>query len=213
MRRENLTASRYDMVVMVSGGIDSTVLLYDLVCNKKANPLALHFLNLTSSYEYSYVEKNVNNLRVDIETIDYSHFLNVCVPPRSIPRRTDGRIVFGNTVVLSMALAFTIARSIPELYVGLNKVDSESYIENTPVFMDYLRHGLKIVESDCSLCTPYHNLSKSQIIKKGIDIGIDFNTTLSCINPINERQCNKCDSCRDRKTAFRELGVEDPKLT
>jgi len=199
------------MVVMVSGGIDSTVLLYDLVRKKKAKPLALHFLNLTSSYEYGYVEKTVNKLGVSFETIDYFHFLNVCVPPRSVSRRADGRIVFGNTVVLSMALAFTIARSIPELYIALNKVDSESYIENTPLFMDYLRQGLEIVDSDCSLCTPYHYLSKSQIIKIGIEIGVDFNITLSCINPIDGKQCNKCDSCRDRKIAFRELGVEDPK--
>ncbi len=103
MSHVNIHPSHYDMVVMVSGGIDSTVLLYDLVRKKKAKPLALHFLNLTSSYEYGYVEKTVNKLGVSFETIDYFHFLNVCVPPRSVSRRADGRIVFGNTVVLSMA--------------------------------------------------------------------------------------------------------------
>lgn len=200
----------YDMVVMVSGGIDSTVLLHDMILSQHVRPLALHFVNLTSQFELAVVQAITNQLEIELVTIDYSSFLHVCVPPRTSPRRSDGRVVFGNTVVLSMALAFTLARGIPNLVLGLNHNDTLAYIENSPEFLEYIRHGLRFVEADCSLRAPYHTWSKAQVLNRGIELGVDFTNTLSCMMPHNGLHDGLCDSCRDRQKAFAAVGVEDP---
>ena len=66
-------------------------------------------------------------------------------------------------------------------------------------------------EKKLSIHTPLINLSKAEILQKGIDLGVDYSLTSSCYDPSSEGQpCGGCDSCQLRKKGFAEIGIEDP---
>ena len=68
-------------------------------------------------------------------------------------------------------------------------------------------------ETKLKIKTPLINLSKGEIIKKGIELGVDYSLTLSCYDPdLNGRACGKCDSCLHRKKGFKEAGIADPTI-
>ncbi len=123
-----------------------------------------------------------------------------------------------NTVFLSLALAWAEALGAFDLYIGVNCVDYSGYPDCRPEF-------LRAFEAMANLATkagvegsgtfhihaPLLYLTKPQIIKRGIELGVDYGLTHSCYDPAPEGlSCGRCDSCRLRLAAFHELGMVDP---
>ncbi|HOJ50487.1 MAG TPA: 7-cyano-7-deazaguanine synthase QueC [Spirochaetota bacterium] len=121
-----------------------------------------------------------------------------------------------NTIFLSYALAYAEVIDADSIFIGVNAIDYSGYPDCRPeyikAFNEVSRLGTKkgVEGRPILIKTPIINMTKKEIIKKGLELGLDFSKTHSCYDPIKGKACGKCDSCLIRKRAFLELGIEDP---
>ena len=122
-----------------------------------------------------------------------------------------------NTVFLSIALALAEARGAEEIWIGVNAVDYSGYPDCRPQFLDafqdVIRNGTKsgLERDEPRLMAPLLHLTKADIIRRGLILGVNYGITHSCYDPDDAgRACGHCDSCLLRKRGFEEAGVADP---
>lgn len=122
-----------------------------------------------------------------------------------------------NTVFLSLALAWAEVLGAYDIFIGVNAVDYSGYPDCRPEFIDAFETMANLATKagvegrHFSIHTPLIALSKAEIIKEGIRLGVDYGKTVSCYNPDPEgRACGVCDSCRLRAAGFAAAGVPDP---
>ncbi len=132
------------------------------------------------------------------------------IPATYVPAR--------NTIFLSFALGWAEVLEAPHIFIGANVMDYSGYPDCRPEF-------LKAFEEMANLATkasvegkirfrinaPLLKMSKAEIIRKGLDLGLDYSLTWSCYDPTPEgKPCGACDSCLIRAKGFKEAGAEDP---
>ena len=122
-----------------------------------------------------------------------------------------------NTVFLSLALGWAEVLEADAIFIGVNAVDYSGYPDCRPEFinafetMANLATKTGVTGHQIKIHTPLMTLSKSDIIKVGHELGIDYADTISCYQADDDgRACGICDSCRLRAIAFKEAGVDDP---
>ena len=123
-----------------------------------------------------------------------------------------------NTIFLSFALAWAEVLGASDIYLGVNAVDYSGYPDCRPEYIDAFRRMANLatkagVEGDMELNihTPLIHLSKAEIIRLGVALGVDYSLTHSCYDPDSAgRACGQCDSCRLRLAGFAEAGLADP---
>lgn len=124
-----------------------------------------------------------------------------------------------NTVFLSLALAYAETLGAHDLFLGVNAIDYSGYPDCRPEFLAAFEQLANLatkmgVEGETfQVHAPLIDLTKSEIIRWGLELGVDLALTHSCYAPdVNGRACGRCDSCQIRKRAFEELGRVDPAL-
>lgn len=124
-----------------------------------------------------------------------------------------------NTIFLSYALGLAEVLEAASIYIGVNAVDYSGYPDCRPEYVRAFQHMADLatragVEGHgVRILTPLMHLSKAQILRTGMDQGVDFAQTHSCYDPGDSgRACGRCDSCRIRAAAFVEIGLTDPAL-
>lgn len=122
-----------------------------------------------------------------------------------------------NTVFLSVALGWAEVLEAYDIFIGANDIDYSGYPDCRPEYfrafeaMANLATKAGVEGKQFTIHAPLLRLSKSQVIQKGIELGIDYGLTLSCYRADSEgRACGSCDSCTYRKKGFSEAGVVDP---
>jgi 7-cyano-7-deazaguanine synthase len=122
-----------------------------------------------------------------------------------------------NIIFLSLALGWAEVLGCTDIFIGVNAIDYSGYPDCREEFIKAFEKaanlGTKVgVEGKrIKIHTPLISLSKSEIIKKGLKLGVDYSLTHSCYDPDEKgRACGKCDSCLLRKKGFKEAGVTDP---
>jgi 7-cyano-7-deazaguanine synthase len=123
-----------------------------------------------------------------------------------------------NTVFLSFALAWAEVLSCSDIFIGVNAIDYSGYPDCRPEFIDAFERMANLAtkagvegRTHVHIHTPLIHLSKSEIIKLGGSLGVDFGLTHSCYDPDSQgRSCGLCDSCRLRLKGFAEAGIQDP---
>ena len=122
-----------------------------------------------------------------------------------------------NTIFLSIALGLAEARGAQEIWIGVNAIDYSGYPDCRPdfiaAFQRVIERGTKsgVERGEPRIVAPLITLSKADIIRRGIGLGVDYSLTHSCYDPDPEgRACGHCDSCLLRKKGFDEAGVPDP---
>lgn len=123
-----------------------------------------------------------------------------------------------NTIFLSFGLAYAEVIGAHDLFIGVNAVDYSGYPDCRPEFIAAYETLANLatragVEGNrrFKVHTPLISLSKAEIIRKGLDLGVDYGLTLSCYDPGPAGlACGVCDSCLLRLKGFREAGLEDP---
>lgn len=122
-----------------------------------------------------------------------------------------------NTIFLSIALGFAEVLGARDLFIGVNAVDFSGYPDCRPAFLNAFeslanvatRAGLE--GAGFAIHAPLLRLSKAQIIREGLRLGVNFALTHSCYDPrAGGAACGHCDSCRLRLEGFRQAGVTDP---
>jgi len=122
-----------------------------------------------------------------------------------------------NTVFLSIALGWAEVLEAGEIYIGVNAVDYSGYPDCRPAFIEAFESMAAtatkagVEGNPVKLRTPIINLSKADIIRAGIELGVDYSLTISCYQATDSGlACGVCDSCRLRRQGFDEAGFPDP---
>ncbi len=221
-----MTASR--AVVLVSGGLDSATTLaiarqqgyacYALSVDYGQRHRAELEAAARVAKALGAVEHRI--IRVDLGGIGGSaltdasiavpHTPQIGIPVTYVPAR--------NTVMLSLALGWAEVLQAPQIFIGINAVDYSGYPDCRPMFVSAFERVANLatragVEGTLAfkIAAPLIDLTKAQIIQRGIDLGVDFGATVSCYQADDAgRACGQCDACRLRRAGFSAAGVADP---
>lgn len=123
-----------------------------------------------------------------------------------------------NTVLLSLALAYAESAGAADLFIGVNAVDYSGYPDCRPEFIEAFERLANLATkagvegvSSFRVRTPLVNLTKAEIIRRGVDLGVDYALTHTCYSPSKSGvACGRCDACQLRLAGFAEAGIEDP---
>lgn len=122
-----------------------------------------------------------------------------------------------NTVMLAYALAFAEVLQAGDIFIGVNAVDYSGYPDCRPDYIEAFERMANLATksavegSRLRIHAPLINLSKAQIIQRGMALGVDYALTVSCYQADSEgRACGRCDSCRLRREGFIAAGIPDP---
>ncbi|MGA2404033.1 MAG: 7-cyano-7-deazaguanine synthase QueC [Syntrophobacteraceae bacterium] len=219
-------------VVLVSGGLDSTTCLaISKLEGYEAFALSFnygqrHKVELEAARRVASALGAREHLILDIPlgTIGGSALTSRIEVPKDVPiEEMQGRIPVTyvparNTVFLSLALAWAETLKAPDIFVGVNALDYSGYPDCRPEYIESFEKMANLALKECvegrmriRIHTPLIKMTKAQIIRKGIELGVDFSMTHSCYDPDPiERACGRCDSCALRRKGFAEAGIFDP---
>ncbi len=122
-----------------------------------------------------------------------------------------------NTIFLSYALALAEVKGASDIFIGVNALDYSGYPDCRPEYIDaYVQMARLATKSGVrgaplEIHTPLSAMRKSDIARKGLELGVDFSLTHTCYDPLDEgRPCGSCDACILRRKGFDEIGERDP---
>ncbi len=219
-------------VILMSGGIDSTTTAAKAI-NDGYEIYAITFsYGQKHSIEIEFAKRILDFLKIKNRVIIEipSHIFSssalseesgIKIPKnRDISTLDDIPVTYvpaRNILFLTYALAYAETIGSNDIFIGANSVDYSGYPDCRPEFLksfeDMANIGTKagIAGDRFTIHAPLISLKKSEIIKLGIDIGIDYSLTHSCYDPLKDgSSCGECDSCLIRKKGFIEARVPDP---
>ena len=219
-------------VVLLSGGLDS----YTAAAIVKAEQ-GFELSALTIEYGQRHA-REVESARAVARALGIERHLELPVPLRAIggssltsdipvPRDRDLDAVgipstyvpARNTIFLSLALGWAEVLGAHDLVIGVNALDYSGYPDCRPEFIAAFEQLANVATragvegARYRVHTPLLQLSKADIIRRGLELGADYGLTHSCYDPAPDGgPCGRCDSCVLRARGFREAGVPDPLL-
>lgn len=215
-------------VVLLSGGLDSATTL--AIARRDFDCYALSFnYGQRHNAELSAAKKVAQSMQVQshrIQDLDLATIGGSALTDRSIAvpeSHAEGipvtYVPARNTIFLSFALAWAEVLACNDIFIGVNAVDYSGYPDCRPEYINAFQQMANLatkrgVEGEkLVIHTPLINLSKSEIIKKGVALGVDYSLTVSCYQANDDgTACGVCDSCRFRREGFAAAGIEDPVL-
>lgn len=215
-------------VVLVSGGLDSATCL----AIARAQGHACHALSFAYGQRHAAelaaarrVAAALGAVQHRVMTIDLAAFggsaltdASIAVPETPSTGIPVTYVPARNTIFLAMALAWSEVLGAHDIYIGVNAVDYSGYPDCRPAFIEAFEHmanvatraGVEDAER-LRIRAPLVALSKADIIRRGLDLGVDYSLTVSCYQADAEGlACGRCDSCRLRREGFMAAGVADP---
>ena len=221
--------SQKKAVVLVSGGLDSTTVL--------AIARSQGYACYTISFDYGQrhrsellaAERTASSLgsvehkviKLDLRSIGGSALTDdaISVPEEETTGIPVTYVPARNTVFLSIALGWAEVLGADDIFIGVNAVDFSGYPDCRPDYiaayevMANLATRAGAEGNRLKIRTPLIDLSKADIIKQGIALGVNYSLTVSCYQANDQGEaCGKCDSCRLRSAGFAQAGVVDPTL-
>jgi 7-cyano-7-deazaguanine synthase len=214
-------------IVLLSGGLDSATTL----AIARDDGFACHALSFRYGQRHvvelasaARVAKALGAVEHRTITIDLAAFGGSALTDRTIAvpeTPTTGipitYVPARNTIFLAYALGWGEVLGARDLFVGVNAVDYSGYPDCRPEFIEAFQRLANLatkagVEGDgFRIHAPLIELTKADIVRKGIAAGIDYSMTASCYQPDDDgRACGRCDSCRLRRAGFEAAGVPDP---
>lgn len=214
-------------VILLSGGLDSAT----VVAMARADGYACYTMSFDYGQrhraelqaaervarnlgviEHKVVGLNLNGIggsALTDSSIDVPEAPSEGIPVTYVPAR--------NTVFLSLALGWAEVLGARDIFIGVNAVDYSGYPDCRPEFVEAFERMANLatkagVEGQgFRIQAPLQNLSKAEIVKTGVKLGVDYGLTVSCYQADDQgRACGKCDSCRLRAEGFAAAGVSDP---
>ena len=217
-------------VVLVSGGLDSTT------CLAMAREQGFDLYALTFNYGQRH-DHELNSAKMVIDLfniedhsiidIDLSQFGGSALTDEiDVPKNRDSSdmadipvtyVPARNTVFLSLALAWAEVLGSFDIFIGVNALDYSGYPDCRPEYISSFEKTANLATkagvsgSSFKIHTPLIDMTKSEIIKTGMDLGVDYSLTSSCYDPDHKgNPCGLCDACYLRLKGFKEAGITDP---
>ena len=210
-----------DSVIIYSGGLDSTTLLYeerervalavtfDYGSNHAAREIAcakhhcallgIEHLVIELGFMSRYFQSSLLSGAADIPDGNYdeANMKSTVVP-------------FRNGIMLSIACGLAESRGLKRVLIANHGGDHAIYPDCRPTFVDAMNAAMQAgTYEGVQLAAPYTNISKADIVRRGAQLGIDYGATYSCYRG-GEHHCGTCGTCTERREAFREAGIPDP---
>jgi len=228
MKHALMNGSTRRAVVLVSGGLDSATAL----AIARHEGLTCHALSIDYGQRHraeldaaARVAKAIGavehrTMRIDLGGIGGSALTDasiavpespqIGIPITYVPAR--------NTLMLSLALGWAEVLEAGHIFIGVNAVDYSGYPDCRPAFIAAFERVAMLatkagVEGTMSfkIATPLIDLTKAAIIRRGVELGVDFGLTVSCYQADAQgKACGQCDSCRLRREGFKAAGLADP---
>jgi 7-cyano-7-deazaguanine synthase len=213
-------------IVLLSGGLDSaTVLAIARSQNYECYALSVEYgqrhrteLDAAQRVSAAIGAREHRVMRVDLAGIGGSALTDasVAVPESLQPGIPVTYVPARNTLFLSLALGWAEVIGARDIFLGVNSVDYSGYPDCRPAFIEAFE-GLARVATKAGvegarfkIHAPLIEMSKADIIRAGMSLGVDFSATVSCYQADAQgRACGKCDSCRLRAAGFAAAGIPD----
>ena len=214
-------------VVLLSGGMDSaTVLAIAQSEGHECHCLTVdygqrHHAELAAAAQVVRAQRAAGHrvIRIDLTAFGGSALTDrsIGVPEAPTPGIPVTYVPARNTIFLSLALAWAEVLDARDIWFGANAVDYSGYPDCRPEFMRAfetlanLATKSAVEGSRLALHTPIISLAKSEIVKRGTALGVDFAATVSCYQATEAGlACGRCDACRIRRAGFDAAGIPDP---
>ncbi len=229
-------APKQPAVVLLSGGLDSATVLA-IARDRGYAPHALSFdygqrhgVELKAAKRVAAAEGIVEHrwIRIDLRAFGHSALTDtrIEVPhDRDEQAMSDGSIPVTyvparNTIFLSYALAYAEVIEASDIFIGVNAVDYSGYPDCRPQYIAAFERMARLATragvegAPLTIHTPLIDLPKTEIIRRGLQLGVDYGLTHSCYDPdAAGRPCGHCDACLLRIRAFEQLGMTDPVIS
>lgn len=213
-------------VVLVSGGMDSAVILA-IARERGFEPYALSVrYGQRHSAELEAAARTAARLgavahkvvEIDLRSIGGSALTaDIAVPERPSEGIPVTYVPARNTIMLSVALGWAEVLGARDLFCGVNAVDYSGYPDCRPAFIEAFERLANLAtkagveQGGLRVHAPLIAMSKADIVREGLRLGVDFAETVSCYQADAEgRACGRCDACRLRAEGFARAGVADP---
>lgn len=217
------------VIVLLSGGLDSATCL---AIARVAGYAPIH----TLAFDYGQRHRGElvaaaklsanagarhREVQIDLRQFGGSALTDDLAVPKD---RTDAQIGEGvpityvparNTIFLSYTLAWAEVIHCHDVFIGVNALDCSGYPDCRPeyiaAFQTMARLGTRL--ADFNVHAPLAQMTKAQIIRRGVELGVDYSLTHSCYDPTpDDRACGHCDACLLRKRGFAQAEVPDPTI-
>jgi 7-cyano-7-deazaguanine synthase len=221
-------------VVLLSGGLDSaTVLAIAQQAGYAVYAISFrygqrHEYELSRATEIAAATGVVRHVVVDINLSQFGGSAltsSIAVPKHDTADQIGSEIPVTyvparNTVFLSLALAFAESISATDIFLGVNALDYSGYPDCRPEFIAAFEQMANLAtkagvegERRLRIHTPLIDMTKAQIIARGLELGVDYARTTSCYDPdVEGRPCQHCDACLLRMRGFEQNDLIDPLL-
>ncbi len=213
-------------VILVSGGMDSAVTM----AIAKEQGFVCHALSVSYGQRHGAELDAANELAklqgaaehktvvVDLRSIGGSALTSDIAVPESASEGIPVTYVPArNTIMLSIALGWAEVLGANDIFCGINAVDYSGYPDCRPEFLAAFQNLANLATkagvegAGLRLHAPLIAMSKADIAREGIRLGVDFSRTVSCYQADDQgRACGRCDACRLRAAGFQEAGIIDP---
>ncbi len=218
-------------IILFSGGLDSTTVLaiaksqgYSCYCLsfRYGQKQTVELDRAIQSAKENRVARHLI-LNLDLDKIGGSALTDSIEVPKNRDLEAEEEeipityVPARNTIFLSHAVAWAEVLGASDIFIGVNAVDYSGYPDCRPEFLKAFttmanlgtRAGVD-GSNRFSIQAPLLLMSKAEIIRKGISLGVDYSKTHSCYDPEGDKACGRCDACLLRLKGFAEAGIEDP---
>jgi len=227
-----MVEERSKAVVLLSGGLDSATVLaiakaagydvyalsfaygqrhsWELECAREVARAGGAKEHRTASIDLRAFGGSALTADIDVPKGRSTEEMSGEIPVTYVPAR--------NTIFLSFALAWAEVLGCSDIFIGVNALDYSGYPDCRPEFIEAFERMANLAtkagvegRQALKIHTPLIALTKAEIVRKGLELGVDYSLTSSCYDPSPSGQpCGECDSCLLRKKGFRENGISDP---
>jgi len=206
-------------VVVLSGGPDSSTVAYWAKSEGYDVYAMTYRYGQIGTKEISYASKIAESLGVPIKVLDLSSLREIfkgvtSLCDEGIPMTSSFSkpiiVPFRNAIFLSIAVAYAVSIGAKKVFYGAQGSDEPFYPDCRREFYKSFEKTAQLgTESEITIEAPFSSMLKSEVIKLGAKLGVPFQLTWSCY--LNEQEhCGKCESCINRKRAFKEAAIPDP---
>jgi 7-cyano-7-deazaguanine synthase len=226
-----MIAQKPKAVVLLSGGLDSSTTL--ALAKKQGYKLyALtfqysqrHQIEIEAAGRIAHYFQAAQHKIIDVDLRQFGG--SALTAPIEVPKNRSAEeistyipvtyVPARNIIFLSLALAWSEVLECRDIFIGVNVLDYSGYPDCRPEFIEAFEKmanlGTKagIEGQEFKIHTPLINMNKAQIIKMGLELGVDFELTSTCYDPTSQGEaCGKCDACLLRLKGFADAGIKDP---
>lgn len=212
-----------DALLVLSGGMDSTTMLYDY---RDEIAVALNFSYGSNHNQrerecarYNCAKLGIELIEIDLDFMGRYFESSLLQGADAIPEGGYAEenmkstvVPFRNGIMLSIAAGLAESRSLRRVMIANHAGDHAIYPDCRPEFIESMDKAIAAgTFADVNLYAPYTDMTKSQIAARGAEVGVDFAHTYSCYKG-GEKHCGRCGTCIERRGGLSEAGIADPTI-